>query len=112
MAKTSTKGKRYTTEEKQKVLDYVAQVDAEKGRGGVAAASREFGITPLTIAAWKKKLGGGSAPAASKNGKAPRGATSQARVLHRLAEILDEIAAKQADIDALEKEYSKLKKKV
>lgn len=107
--KKTTKGKRYTAEEKQEVIDFVASVDSEKGRGGVAAAARKFGITPLTITAWKKRAEG-SAPASAKGSK--RGATAQSRVLHRLAEILDQVATKEAEIAALNKEYAKLKKKV
>lgn len=111
MAKKKTKGKRYTAEEKQEVLDYVASVDSDKGRGGVAAAARKFGITPLTVTAWKKRANGEtSGPSGSK--VAARGATSQSRVLHRLAEILDEIETKKNQVAELEKEYSKLKKKV
>lgn len=111
--KKTTKGKRYTAEQKQEVVDYVASVDAEKGRGGVAAAARKFGITPLTITAWKKRAGGGSAASSSATSKGgSRGATAQSRVLHRLAEILDEIEGGKAKIAALEKEYAKLKKKV
>lgn len=106
--KKTTKGKRYTPEQKQKVLDYVASVDNENGRGGVAAAQRKFGITALTITNWKQKASGGTS---SKKG-ASRGATAQSRVLHRLAEILDQVATKEAEIDALNKEYAKLKKKV
>ena len=118
--KTTTKGKRYTTAEKQEVLDYVASVDSDKGRGGVAAAARKFGITPLTVTAWKKRFGtdASSAPARASNKEtsasvsAARGATSQSRALHRLGEILDSIAAHKAKIETLEKEYAKLKKKV
>ncbi|MGJ8723453.1 MAG: hypothetical protein ACSHYB_02760 [Roseibacillus sp.] len=108
--KKTTKGKRYTAEEKQEVIDYVISVDGDNGRGGVAAAARKFGITPLTITAWKKRAGG-TAPASAAKG-AKRGATAQSRVLHRLAEILDHVATKEAEIDALNKEYAKLKKKV
>jgi len=116
--KTTTKGKRYTTAEKQEVLDYVASVDAEKGRGGVAAAARQFGITPLTVTAWKKRFGtdASSAPARASSKEASvtasRGATTQSRALHRLGEILDAIEAHKAKIVTLEKEYAKLKKKV
>ncbi len=109
--KKTTKGKRYTTEEKQEVLDYVASVDSDKGRGGVAAAARKFGITPLTVTAWKKKFGSPLETTKTSQG-AVRGTTSQSRVLHRLAEILDEIAEKNAQVSALEKEYAKLKKKI
>ena len=107
--KKTTKGKRYTAEEKQEVMDYVASVDGDNGRGGVAAAARKFGITPLTITAWKKRANGGSATSVAKGN---RGATAQSRILHRLGEILDHVAVKESEIDALKKEYSKLKKKV
>lgn len=114
MAKNkTTKGKRYTPEEKQEVLDYVSAVDSEKGRGGVAAAQRKFGITALTITNWKKRESGEVAPAAGKTSKtSKRGSTAQSRVLHRLGEILDQVATKEAEITALNKEYAKLKKKI
>ena len=108
--KKTTKGKRYTAEEKQEVMDYVDSVDGDNGRGGVAAAARKFGITPLTITAWKKRANGGSSTSAAKGAK--RGATAQSRVLHRLAEILDQVAIKESEIEGLNKEYAKLKKKV
>lgn len=94
------------------MLDYVASVDSDKGRGGVAAAARKYGITPLTVTAWKKRASGETTGPASSGGKATRGATSQSRVLHRLAEILDEIETRKNQIGSLEKEYAKLKKKV
>lgn len=108
--KKTTRGKRYTAEEKKEVTDYVASIDSEKGRGGVAAAARKFGITPLTITAWKKRADG-SAPASNAEG-GKHGATAQSRVLLRLAAILDEVATKENEIVALRKEYAKLKKKV
>ena len=115
--KKTTKGKRYTAEEKQEVLDFVASVDSEKGRGGVAAAQRKFGITALTITNWKKKSEGtGSTSSVSsakgKKGTASRGTTAQSRVLHRLGEILDTVAQKEAEIADLKNQYAKLKKKV
>lgn len=112
MAKKKTKGKRYTAEEKQEVLDYVASVDTDKGRGGVAAAARKFGITPLTVTAWKKRASGEVSGPSTASKKATRGATTQSRMLHRLAEILDDIETKKSQIEELEKEYGKLKKKI
>lgn len=109
--KKTTKGKRYTAEEKQEVIDYVASIDSEKGRGGVAAAQRKFGITSLTITNWKKRANG-DAGSTKKGASVSRGATAQSRVLHRLGEILDEIANKETELESLKKEYAKLKKKV
>lgn len=55
--KTSPQGTRYTTEEKMAVLDYVAEVNAAKGRGGMTAAAKKFKVTPLTVSSWIRKFG-------------------------------------------------------
>jgi hypothetical protein len=45
----SKKGKRYTSAKKAEVLNWVNAYNVKHGRGGVANASKEFGITQLTI---------------------------------------------------------------
>jgi hypothetical protein len=60
----TSKGKRYSAEEKQAVVDFVNKYNAEKGRGGQAAASKEFSISQLSIAGWLKASG--SAPVKAK----------------------------------------------
>lgn len=57
--KKAPQGTRYTDEQKKAVLDYVAAVNEQKGRGGMSAAARKFKITPLTVSAWITKFGGG-----------------------------------------------------
>ena len=52
--KTTTKGKRYTDAEKQEVISFVGKVNAEKGRGGQAAAAKKYNISVLTVATWLK----------------------------------------------------------
>ncbi len=44
------KGKRYSDEEKAKILAYAEA----QGRGGQSAAAKKFGVSPLTISSWKK----------------------------------------------------------
>lgn len=56
-AQAAAKGKRYTSTEKAAVLQEVDRVNALKGRGGIAAASRKFGISPLTVSNWLSKAG-------------------------------------------------------
>lgn len=51
-------GTRYTDDQKQAVLAYVAEVNAKKGRGGMSAAAKKFKITPLTVSTWITKFGG------------------------------------------------------
>ena len=55
--KTTTKGKRYTDEQKREVVDFVVAANASKGRGGLSAAAQKFGISPISISSWLKKSG-------------------------------------------------------
>ena len=56
--KNSNKGKRYSAEEKQAILDVVAKINAENGRGGQSTAAKQFGVSQLTIAGWLKGTSG------------------------------------------------------
>lgn len=80
-------GTRYTEEQKKAVLDYVAQVNAKKGRGGMTAAAKKFKITPLTVSNWIAKLGGSAATGAPKaNAKEAKAAAKAAvKALAKLA---------------------------
>jgi len=113
--KSSGRGKRYTPAAKAKVLNYVDSVNAKKGRGGAAAASRKFGISQITIGQWVKKSG---APASAKKSTAKastKGAAKStgkgfAAKLRRLADVHEAIGKKEAELQALQQEYAKLKK--
>ena len=51
--KAASKGKRYTDQEKAQILAFM---DAQ-GRGGQSAAAKKYGVSPLTIANWRKSGG-------------------------------------------------------
>ena len=115
-AKSQGRGKRYTPAQKAKILAYVNEVNAKKGRGGAAAASRKFGISQITIGQWIKKSGS-PAPvkkhAVAKRGRKPaagKTGTGFASTLRRLADVHELIAQKKSELASLEKEYSQLKK--
>jgi len=55
--KDIVRGKRYTPEEKSKVVSYVTDYNAKNGRGGQSSAAAKFGISQLTISAWLKNAG-------------------------------------------------------
>ena len=55
--KNVVRGKRYTTEEKEKVVTFVSEYNAANGRGGQSTAAAKFGISQLTIASWLKNAG-------------------------------------------------------
>ena len=130
-SKKSNKGKRYTDEEKQEIVDFVNEYNAAKGRGGAANASKKFGVSQLTIGAWLKKGKGGAtkkvkaaakkATKGAKRGRPPgRPAKAavvaaaaapggRAKVLAALAKADEAIAAKRAELDALEAKFEQLK---
>jgi transposase-like protein len=71
--KVSQKGKRYSAEEKQEVVDFVENYNSENGRGGQSAASKQFGVSQLTIAGWLTAAGSSAASKKSKAAKAAKG---------------------------------------
>jgi transposase-like protein len=54
------KGKRYTAEQKQEVMDFVKEYNSKNGRGGQSRAAAHFGLSILTVSSWLKnpKFGG------------------------------------------------------
>ena len=113
--KTNARGTRYTPKQKAEILDFVNQVNEEKGRGGAAAAARKFGISQITIGIWVKKAG---KPSVSKKSSAkgrgrPKAVGNDvASKLRRLADLHEEISAAEAGLKSLKAEYVALKKGV
>lgn len=119
-AKASGRGKRYTAAQKAKVLKYVDDINASKGRGGAAAASRKFGISQITIGQWIKS-GGATKPSGKKRGRpavAKKGSSKKTAAtgggfsakLRRLATLHDSIKKKEAELASMHSELDKLKK--
>jgi transposase-like protein len=69
-AKSGRGGSRYTAEQKQEVVTFVADYNAANGRGGQSKAAEKFGVSPLTVMAWLKAAG--VTKGSSKPAKAPK----------------------------------------
>jgi DNA-binding PadR family transcriptional regulator len=107
--RNTDKGKRYTADEKKAIIDLVNKVNADKGRGGQSAASKQFGVSQLTISAWLK----GSAPRARKAAKkvAKKAAKKVAKpVAKKAAKPVAKKAAKKAVKKVAKKAAKKAKK--
>ena len=111
----STKNKRrYTPEEKQSVLDFIAERKTQNKRGAQKEAAERFGISTVTISSWMKasKAKRGRKPG-TKNTTAPK--TQPPADLRRLAAVLEEIAdleAQTAKLDTLRTEAEELKNRL
>lgn len=112
------KAKRYTTEEKQEILDFISS----QGRGGQSAAVKKYGVTAATISNWKKKLKGGAPTKAAKPAKATRKAgvgktgrkaasngTDSEKALATLNKVHGELAAARSRVAELEAEFEAAK---
>lgn len=100
------KGKRYSEKERAAVLAYVDKTNALNGRGGISAAAKKFGVTPLTVSNWIKKVG--ASPTSSRR----RSTGDFSESLRRLADLHEAIAAKETELTKLRREYTVLKKKL
>ena len=109
----STKNKRrYTPEEKQSVLDFIAERKTQNKRGAQKEAAERFGISTKASKAKRGRKPG------TKNTTAPKTqplAAAQPADLRRLAAVLEEIAdleAQTAKLDTLRTEAEELKNRL
>jgi transposase-like protein len=114
-AKRGGRGKRYTPEKKQEVIDFVNEINSTKGRGGQSAASKKYGISPLTISSWIKAGPGAPKKRASKKtarkAKVARTLGASKTVGGSLEKRIDDLKALAAQIDAKQSEVDTLKSK-
>ena len=112
MAKTKSAGdkgvhgRRYSDTMKRRVIDFVTEVNLEKGRGGIAAAAKKFGASPLSISNWIKESGA-NVKAAITGGQRGRG--DRDKVLHELTVLNRTIAQRREELEKLEARFEKLK---
>jgi len=102
----NSKGKRYTSAEKAEVLKWVNDYNVKHGRGGVANASKHFGITQLTIHNWVRQGG------AVMGTRALKVSPNHSGILRDLADLLDQIAERETELQKLRKEYNDLQKQL
>ena len=100
--KKSKAGIRYSIEQKAEIIQFVQ----EHGRGGQTAASKKFGVSPLTISKWLKK-GRGAAPKKKVGRKAAK--KSAAAVPKTTTATLQRMIVIQGELEALQSEFEELK---
>ena len=105
-ATNTAKGKRYSAEEKAKIIAVVHEVNADRGRGGITAASNQFGVSPLTISHWMRDAGMPS----PRSGL--RAAANHPAIFRELADLHEQIAVKQSELMELESKFQRLKSKL
>jgi transposase-like protein len=92
----SKKGVRYTTEQKQEVVNFVADYNDANGRGGQSQAAKKYNLSVLTVSAWLKALGG-----KKKGAKAAKPVAVKAAKVAKGGKGLSELEALKAAIRKL-----------
>jgi len=108
---TSTKkdivrGKRYTAEEKSKIVSFVESHNASNGRGGQSAAAKKFGVSQLTVSSWLKGAGvsAGVSAGSSKGSNKGNMQSKLASLLtlgQDISKLEKELGAKRAKFDSI-----------
>ena len=88
-------GNRYSTAQKREVTRFVKEYDTRHGRGGIAAAQREFKVSYISLRNW---LTG------NKDPKRRRG--------EGFAPVIDRLLSIKGQMRDLEKELRRLRRKV
>ncbi|MEP2776986.1 MAG: hypothetical protein ABJQ29_12390 [Luteolibacter sp.] len=102
--KDIVRGKRYTADEKAKVVGYVQDYNASNGRGGQSSAAEKFGISQLTISNWLKNAG--------VSGKISKGAGGKGSMQNKLATMLtlgQEIEKLERELNSKRSKFEALK---
>lgn len=117
--KKAIRGKRYSAEEKSKIIAFVNEHNAKNKRGGQLTAAKKFGISQLTIATWLKKSGGKSTGKAAAKGakkttaksasKAVSTKGSMEKKLNSLLSLGKEIEKLERDLKAKRAQFDSIK---
>lgn len=103
---TAARARRYSLPEREKILKYVEDVNAQKGRGGQTAAVQKFGVSALTITSWMRKSPGVARSISAVSGNGTGG------TLVKLAALHNAILAKEKEIASLQAEFNRLKSSI
>lgn len=104
--------KRYSSESRAEILEFVRDHDAANRRGGKSAAVRKYGVSALTLSNWlmaskrdAKKAnaeGKGKVPVSTKRGRpAGSGSGSIEATLNRMLEIRTKVTALMSEFESL-----------
>lgn len=99
--KDIVRGKRYTPEEKSKVVSFVTDYNAKNGRGGQSTAAEKFKISQLTISSWLKSAGVSGRASSGGKGSVQNKLSTMLGLGQEIEKLERELNAKRTKFDAL-----------
>ncbi|MDX1680478.1 MAG: hypothetical protein R3242_07095 [Akkermansiaceae bacterium] len=103
------RGARYTTKQKQQVVDFVHEYNAKHGRGGQSQAAKKFGLSVLTVASWLRSPKLAVSSKAGKASAVPAGINSKVAAL---IEVSDQLRKAEAEVSRLREKYDEVRSSV
>lgn len=98
--KTAFKGRRYSAKEREDAVNWIHNYNAKHMRGGLTAASKQLGISQVTLRSWLTS-------------EMPDDYTSEdAALFQQLAKYAENIQRLRKQLDEMEQEYADLKKRI
>jgi transposase-like protein len=100
--KSIVRGKRYTAEEKSKIVSFVESYNTSNGRGGQSAASKKFGVAQLTVSSWLRTAGSSTRRSkVSGKGSMQGKLTNLLSLGQDIAKLEQELNSKRAKFDSI-----------
>ncbi|MGA0899731.1 MAG: hypothetical protein ACO3SO_04935 [Luteolibacter sp.] len=103
------RGARYTTAQKQHVVDFVHEYNAIHGRGGQSQAAKKFGLSVLTVASWLRSPKLSVSSKAGKSSVVPAGINPKVAAL---IEVSDQLRKTEAEVTKLRAKYDELRSSI
>ena len=100
------RGARYTTAQKQQVVNFVHDYNAKHGRGGQSQAAKKFALSVLTVASWLRSPKLSVSSKASKASSVPAGINPKVAAL---IEVSDQLRKAEAEVSKLRARYDELR---
>ena len=103
------RGARYTTAQKQQVVNFVHDYNAKHGRGGQSQAAKKFELSVLTVASWLRSPKLSVSPKAGKAGAMPAGISPKVAAL---IEVSDQLRKAESEVTRLRAKYDELRSSI
>ena len=103
------RGARYTTQQKQQVVNFVHEYNAKHGRGGQSQAAKKFSLSVLTVASWLRSPKLSVSSKAGKAGSVPAGINPK---VASLIEVSDQLRKAEAEVTRLRARYDELRSSI
>lgn len=103
------RGVRYTTAQKQQVVDFVHDYNSKHGRGGQSHAAKKFELSVLTVASWLRSPALSVSPKAGKAGSVSGGINPK---IASLIQVSDQLRKAEVEVTRLRAKYDELRSSI